>query len=470
MTRLTYLPIAILALTPVAGFAHKVPYGASHCANTEEQANAEEIPICTQEEKEEAAATAFCKFTGRPDLKNCVESIVKHGMAEAAGKCVDEAVQKQVDLREELVGHKIGGGGSATDGYWHVDYKYSKQEGLHRHDWSEGARDLAGRDAGTLAVRQAKESAAVNKTTTETATTTSAFGKFLTQVGLSGLSSVDVEAGADHSRSNGTTTEKGPLTDAQAKEAYAKAYKAAYDNPNLTKVNPDIMCEKDEPNCSSSFSRNIPNEDYTPQPKKPEEKPSSNANKSSSSSKGDDGNNNHKTPSSSPSKSDKTGEVKEHHNTYAGDPSPVTPPGEMLATYDHENFNNPVAKCLFESFMKEVSKDNDKTYNEDGFNKSAEERKKEAAALLKKGVCDTSFYGTAYCQKFRQDKLTTEHMQDPVDEDKSTLFDEIQDMGHIDFGNPKDDLDKTPIDFSKIKQLPTNPADPVNPLPFKPNR
>jgi hypothetical protein len=466
MKSLNYFPIAILAFLPVTGFAHKVPYGTAHCANSEEQAEAEAIPLCTQEEKEEAAATAFCKFTGRSDLKNCVENIVIHGMAEDAGKCVDEAVQKQVDLREELTSHKIGGGSSATDGYWHVDYKYSKEEGWHRHDWSEGARDLAGRDAGTTAVRQAKESAAVNKTTTESTTTTNVIGKFLTEIGLSGVAGVEIEAEAGHTKANGKTIESGPLTEQKAKEVYDKAYKAAYDNPNLTKVNPDIMCEKNKPKCSSSFSRDLDNEDYQPQPKKTEEKSSNNnENKSTSSSKRDEGN--HKTPSSS-SNSDKTGSTIEHTHvgSYAGDPSPVTKPGEMLATYDQENLNDPVTRCLFESFKKKVSQDTTKNYNSDGFNKSAEERKKEAEDLLKKGICDTNFYGPAYCQKFKTDKLTTEYGQDPF-EGKSSLFDAIKGMGHIDLGDPRDELGKAPIDFTKTRPLPTNPSDQ---LPFKPTK
>ncbi|WP_141731575.1 hypothetical protein [Oligoflexus tunisiensis] len=447
MKRLVYVPIAILAFAPVTGFAHKVPYGASHCANTEEHADADGIPICTQEEKEEATATAFCKITGRPDVKNCSESIVRHGMAEAAGKCVDKARQEQVDLRDELIGHKTGGGGSATAGYWHTEYRYSKEEGMHRHEWSEAARKKAGMEYGTYAVESAKKASAVNKTTTESTTTTAVFGKFLSQIGLSGLSSVDMEAGADHSNSNGKTTESGPLSEQRAKEIYAEAYAEAKANPNLTTVNPDIMCVKDEPKCGSSFSRDIPNEDYQPQPKKPEEKSSNNDSKSSSSSKKDEGTN-HKTPSSS-SNSGKTGDTIEHTHvgSYAGDPSPVTKPGEMLANYDQENFNNPVARCLLESFKREVSKNKDKTYNQDGFNKSEEERKKEAAALLKKGICDTTFYGPLYCQKFKTDKLTGEHMQDPVEEN-STLLDEIK--GHVDYGDPSENLDNTPIDFSNI--------------------
>jgi hypothetical protein len=128
MKRLNYLPIAILAKAPVTAFAHKVPYGASHCAMDDEQAEYEQIQLCTEEEKEKSAASAYCQFMGHPALSSCVEGIVRHGMAEAAGKCADKALQHQADLRDELIGHKAGGGKeSASNGYWHTDYKFGQR-------------------------------------------------------------------------------------------------------------------------------------------------------------------------------------------------------------------------------------------------------------------------------------------------------------------------------------------------------
>jgi hypothetical protein len=179
MKRLVYLPIAILASIPVTGFAHKVPYGNIYCALSEEEAEFEQIRLCTQEEKDKSAATAFCTFMGRSDLENCAESITSHGMADAAQKCVDEALQNQIDFKDELVGHKVGGGkDSGSNGHWHTDYRYSKEEGMHRHDWSEAAREKAGAEYATARVKQAKEASATNKTTSESTTNWNVGGVF----------------------------------------------------------------------------------------------------------------------------------------------------------------------------------------------------------------------------------------------------------------------------------------------------
>lgn len=71
--RLDFLPIAILAIAPFTAFAHKVPYVDATCAVDEDQAAYEQIPFCSEEEKEKSAATAYCKFMGHPPLASCVE-------------------------------------------------------------------------------------------------------------------------------------------------------------------------------------------------------------------------------------------------------------------------------------------------------------------------------------------------------------------------------------------------------------
>ncbi|MDQ3233277.1 MAG: hypothetical protein M3Q07_15785 [Pseudobdellovibrionaceae bacterium] len=96
---------------------------------------------------------------------------------------------------------------------------------------------------------------------------------------------------------------------------------------------------------------------------------------------------------------------------------------------------------------KEFSKDANKTYNPDGPNKTAAQRKTEAQGLLRKGICDAKYFGQAFCQKHKTFKLTGKYVQDPQDE-KITIFEEIKALEKMDFGNPKDYEDKTPIDFS----------------------
>lgn len=469
MKQLNYLPIAILAIAPVTAFAHKVPYGGSHCAMSEEQAAYEEIPLCTEEEKEKASATAYCKFMGHPALSSCVEGIVSHGMAEAAGRCAEEALQKQIDLKDELIGHKTGGTAGSENAYWHLEYRYSKENGWHRHEWSEAARDQAGAEYGTTAVRQAKERSAVNSTTSESTTNWNIGGLFKTIFGVSKVAEVGAEVNGSHGGGKTSSVEKGPLTQEEIDKVYKEAYDKAYADPNRTNVNPNIMCVKDEPKCGSSFSRDIVNEDYKPQgggTKTGDNQSSggSSGNTGGSTSGGQSGGN--KNPSTPPSKSTTEVDVKIEHKpsgTFAGDPTPVTKPGEMIASFDNNDLvSSPLSSCLMDELKEQVSKDMNRTYDPNSPGLTAAQRKKEAEGLLRKGICDTKFFGPLYCQKHKMMKLTTTEAQDLPEEDKTDLFKELQDLGKFNFGNPADYQDTTPIDFNRIPK--TDPNTPT----FKP--
>jgi hypothetical protein len=465
MKKLNFLPIAILAIAPVTAFAHKVSYGSANCAADEEQAAYEEIPLCTEEEKEESSATAYCKFVGHPDLENCVQGITSHGMAEAAGKCVDEALRRQADLRDELVGHKVGGGKeSALNGHWHIDYKSSKDEGWHRHDWSEAARDKAGAEYATSRVRQAKEASAINKTTSESSTKWDVGGAFKSIFG-GPVAEVGIEASANQGGGKTNSVENGPLTEAKAKEIYDKAYSEAKGNPNLSTVNPDILCEKGQPKCSTSFSRDYENEDFQAQGSSNKNdnntSSSSDGNKSGSTSSSQSGGNKNPTPPTS--KSTTEVDVKIDHTpsgTYAGDPSPVTKPDEMIANYEPDNLvNSPISKCFIDELKEQVSKDMSKRYDPNGPNLTPEQRRKEAQGLLRKGICDVKYFGSLYCQKHKTMQLTGKMLQDPQQPDKTNLFEDLQELGKYNFGNPADHVDKTPIDFSRLpKASPDAPA------------
>jgi hypothetical protein len=456
MKKLSLIPLAVLAISSAEAFAHKVPYGSSHCANNAEEAAEEGTKTCSEEDKVKGQATAFCKFTGRIDVENCAEAVVRNGMAEAAGKCVDLALQRQVDIRDELLGHKTGGGSLSSEGHWHAEYRYSKEEGLHRHDWSKGARDKAGAEYGTYRVDEAKRNSSTNKTTNGTNTSSKFWGDFKAKIGIGGgaLGGAEGGTGVDYTTGKSSTTESGPLTDQQIKEVYNKAYEIAYQNPNLTKVNPDIMCEKGKKFCSTSFSRDYVNEDYQPQANTEARKPSSSNGSSGSSGRNtssggtDTGT---KAPAPSPSKSTTDVEIPSTDGgKWAGDPTPVTKPGEMIANYGQEGLHDPIENCLFESFKETASRDDNKTFDQDGSNKSMEARKKEAEDLLEKGICDESFYGPAYCRKYKTMKLTGEFIPGSDPED-TTVFDALLDKGHIDFANPDDIHEKAGIDLSRIK-------------------
>ncbi len=465
MKRLNYLPIAVLAIAPVTAFAHKVPYGASHCAASEEQAAFEEIPLCTEEEKEKSSAIAYCTFMGHPALSNCVEGIVSHGMAEAAGKCADKSLQMQTDIRDEMIGHKVGGSSpSASDGYWHLEYRYSKEDGWHRHDWGATARDKAGREYGITAVRQAKEASAVNKKTDGKSKITGVGGVFRAAIGLGPAGGVDHEVNANHTTENNSEVESGPLTQEQMDKAYDEGYSIGYTNPNLTTVSPDVLCERDKPKCGSSFSRDIINEDYHQSNSGTagtDNKANGSSGKPSGSTGGTQGGS--KNPTTPPSKSTTEVDVDIDQGTtgtFAGDPTPVTKPGEMIASFDNDDLvNSPISRCLMEEIKEQVSKDMNKTYDPNSPGLTAAQRKKEAQGLLRKGICDAKFYGQLYCQKHKMMKLTTTKAQDMPEEDKTDLFNKLQELGKYNFGNPADYEDRTPIDFNRIpKTDPNTPA------------
>jgi hypothetical protein len=151
--------------------------------------------------------------------------------------------------------------------------------------------------------------------------------------------------------------------------------------------------------------------------------------------------------------------------TYAGDPSPVTRPGELLANWGEDNLDRPVSRCLLETFKEQVSKDMSRKYDPDGPNLTPEQRKKEAQGLLRQGICDAKYFGPNFCQKHKTFTMTGGQIQNPQPE-KTTLFEELQDLGKMNFGNPVDHMDKTPIDFSRLpKASPDAPASKTIVLP-----
>jgi hypothetical protein len=456
MKNLIFLPVALLVVAPPMALAHRVPYVDAICALDEDQAEYEEIPLCSEEEKEKSAATAFCRFIGHTALESCVEGITSNSMAEAAGKCVDEALQQQIDIQIELIGHKTGNTRGSSDGYWHTDYKYSKEDGYHRHDWSKGARDKAGMEYGTAAVMNAKNRSSVNKSVSESSKTWNVGGVVKSIFGGKDAQ-IDMEANGSHGGENKATTEKGPLTQAEIDQIYNDAKKLGEENPSLSNVGPDILCESGKPKCSTSFSRDYANEDYKPQ---------SGAKKEDSNSSGDDktsgdkngGNKNSPPLPPSKSKDDMGVKIKDSApQRYAGDPARVTKPGEMLATWDETMTDSSLARCLLEKVVEQMSQDKDKTYSPDGAELTSEEQEKKAEDLLKKGICDEKFYGPAFCQKHKMFDLTGNYMQDPLKE-KTIDFEALQDLSTINYGNPADHKNTRPIDFNRIPKTDPNPS------------
>jgi hypothetical protein len=466
MNNLSLLSLALLVVAPPMALAHKVPYIDAKCALDEDQAEYEEIPLCSEEEKEKSAATAFCRFIGHTAFESCVEGIASQGMAEAAGKCVEESLEKQIRPEDALLAHKVGGTGGAEGAHWHTNYKYSKDDGLHRHDWSEAARDQAGRQYGMALVRDVKEKSVVNKTTNETSTNWNIGGVFKSIFGVSRVAELDIEANANQGGGKNSSIEKGPASQAELDKAYKEGYDIAYADPNRTNVSPNITCESGKPKCSTSFSRDYVNEDYKPQggAKTDDGNPSSSSSDKASGDKR--GGNKNSPPPPSKSKDEMGVKIKDSApQKYAGDPATVTKPGEMLATWDETMTDSSLARCLLEKVVEQMSQDKDKTYSPDGAELTWEEQEKKAQDLLKKGICDEKFYGPAFCQKHKTFELTGNYMQDPPKE-KTIDFEALQDLSTINYGNPADHKNTRPIDFNGSSR-PTRPARPSH-LPVVP--
>lgn len=107
-------------------------------------------------ESDRTAALAFCRVGGYDNVGDCADDVLSRGLADSARSCLDKAV-KIADRDIELRGHKFGGGSSGGQGIWHTDYRYSKEEGMHRHDWSPEAREQAGVLYASMMIEKAKQ-------------------------------------------------------------------------------------------------------------------------------------------------------------------------------------------------------------------------------------------------------------------------------------------------------------------------
>ncbi|MCX6128539.1 MAG: hypothetical protein NTX25_05665, partial [Proteobacteria bacterium] len=215
------------------------------------------------------------------------------------------------------------------------------------------------------------------------------------------------EAGVAGGSEQGTSTQKGPMTQKELDTLWNKYYEVGKKDPQKAGFEPDILCMQNEKDCLTSSGQNFKNTSYKPDsPSKKEENGSNKSSSNSSSSTTPFSDNNSKTSSSSSASDDKTpGSITASHaGSWAGEPSKPSD-GSVWADFGQEEpGNDPMALCIFDAYKEKEKDSSNKTYDTSGSadNRSDVQKKRDAENLLKKGICDEKFFGREYCANWKQ--------------------------------------------------------------------
>ncbi|MCX6128825.1 MAG: hypothetical protein NTX25_07145 [Proteobacteria bacterium] len=389
--KLQLLTLLTCVSSPI--YAHKVPYDSESLKK-----------LASESEEKSKLVAQYCEMAGKGDVDACAQQIVKRGLTNEVSECVVKVDSWQWDPEQLEYMHKTGGGRSGSDGVWHEDYRYSKEDVWHRHAWSDVARDIAGGDLGVKFVRRLKESYAEREVTKKKSTENKSKFEALLQAGgglLSGLVSEKKEWEDSEAKSESVKT-SGP-TDQELKEAYQKGYAAGYAKPQAAGTNPDVFCVQGENFCETGGAGLIANT----LPGKSQSKPQEDTKPKESPKSSSDSENKQQTqtPKSREDSSSDNGPIESiSHGSWAGEPSAARP-GEMWADFDQENpGNSPLDSCVFDSYKARIDEESNKTLTE-GQNETPEQLKTEAEKMLSKGVCPVKYYGAEFCRQFEQKKL-----------------------------------------------------------------
>lgn len=207
---------------------------------------------------------SFCllESASAQESKACLETIKAWSVEEIVATCADEQAKALAESVGVTYEHMVGGG------IWHREY-HKEEDGSHyRLDWSDGAREQAGRRLGTLYVVYFRKNPADVEIHMSTFKSRGAgFEDF-----IEGLlfSTREENPGSSQKR-----TQKG-LSQDEIDEVFARGYKEGYKNPQKVGINPDLACEKGRTPCYSS--NGSPKNEYLksgpPPAKEPEKVPS----------------------------------------------------------------------------------------------------------------------------------------------------------------------------------------------------
>ncbi|HYX32540.1 MAG TPA: hypothetical protein VE954_05455 [Oligoflexus sp.] len=384
MNRYTLVSFALLTLLSGRAFGHQLYYADSA--------------------SDEAVALTFCRMGGYANPADCASDIVNNGLIEEAKGCIDSTISQVNKFAITPIAHQVGGNG--VPGVWHQNYEHSKEDGLHRHNWSKEAREGAGNTYAAAQINSLKSRyGTVSTTSSHTTTSTGSLGVGgAVGVGVGASVEMSGNAGVSGTSEKGTATEKGPMDQATLDKKWDEYYKAAYDDPQLAGVNPNIYCPRNKPNCVASSGKVIKNESYQPDaPKKEESKPDKSGSSSSPKKPSDTGSS--KTPKSSSNDDFGGNSIKTTDGgKWAGEPS-KTSDGSMWVDFTQEDPDyDPMALCIFDAHKEKLKGEGTKTYDEGGSadNRSDAQKKRDAEANLKKGLCDEKYYGRQYCANWKK--------------------------------------------------------------------
>ncbi|MCX6131407.1 MAG: hypothetical protein NTX25_20385, partial [Proteobacteria bacterium] len=342
--KLQLLTLLTCVSSPI--YAHKIPYDSESLKK-----------LASESEEKSKLVAQYCEMAGKSDVDACAQQIVKRGLTHEVSECVVKVDSWQWDPEQLEYMHKTGGGRSGSDGYWHVDYKYSKEEGWHRHIWTDGMRDVAGGDIGVKYVRRLKESYAEREVTKQKSVESKSKFEVLLQAGgdlLGGLVSGKKDREDSETKSESVKT-SGPTTE-ELKEAYQKGYAVGYANPQAAGINPDGMCVQGEKFCDSSeglIANTLPGKSQSNPQEDTKPKESTKSSSTDTENKQET-----QTPKRREDSSSDNGPIEStSHGSWAGEPSPARP-GEMWADFDQENPNNsPLERCVFDSFKARMDEE-----------------------------------------------------------------------------------------------------------------
>lgn len=389
-----------------SAYAHKVPYDfqdpALQClADNGQEALAENI-------------AHYCFYVAKP-LAECVGDLKKQDAIKFAAQCQKGFASLPFD---PTLAHMAGSPG-CENGYWHNEYVYHKELGMHKHTWSATARDAAGREVGTMYVQQLKSNWENTSSTTGTGSSTG--GHATATAETKGISDIFVKAtgefGMEHKKDTSeSSTTQGP-SQGQINAVYKRGYTAGYSNPQISSYRPDVFCKQGDKLCGSSQGM-VPDPDSA----KPEPEPAKPDTPSAA------------TPASDAPKYPDFSPMTPVNPTKVSDASPVHE-GE---TYTDDimvagiiptaaDAVNPLEACVAELITQEVQKGYEYTEEK---KKSLKERAEEELAA---GNCLEEWYGKDFCTKFNMQQYSN---VEPAKEDPEPIKDEIP--GWVDFGPPEE--------------------------------
>lgn len=374
-----------------------------NCYSDSPDSNALRDQAPNSTETDRTAALNFCRVGGYKNSVACASDILKKNLVDEALACL-QSVEENVD---EILpyAHSIGGS-SSGGGIWHQDYRFSNEDGWHRHDYSDELRDTAGKTYAVTQIELEKKTRALNSVSTTTGTSKETARGVDASAGIKDIVDVAGNRVITDGSNKSSVFESGPLTQSEISTIEKSAYSVGHSDPQIVGLSPNIICWQNDPDCLASSGKKVKNTSYVPE---------NNSNKSSGSNKSPSHDRKSPTPSKESNNSPQPSKSTSSNNVgpspikstdgghWAGEPTPERP-GELWVNVSPDApVREPMANCLAMSYAKKLGKDRDKNYDQQGDDRRTDaEKKRDAEAGLKKGFCDTKYYGQDYCENWKK--------------------------------------------------------------------